>query len=292
MRFWLFGSYRNGGPRRIHSPRRHQVLTVAGRHDVAYESQPAALPARRVLRRTRSRRPGIFGLSAPRGPAGRFSSTSSLRLWVLDWVPSGRRSSSIRATEDWHHGRGRCERICEHEPVFLICPFVARTQVWRNESYESPPMMPSMGGTSLIGLGRPATPASLNLSALTGLARRGRDRTARPGLTLHSPVPTGAGADGFRAAIRRGLAIKGTTDPVARANWEAGMMVVGDRESDFNNTAVNSEDRNAAAGNPSVGTLQFTRTTFEAYHEHRVASHESWRNLTIDDGVMADPPDL
>ena len=123
--------------------------------------------------------------------------------------------------------------------------------------------MPGMGGMSPIGLGGAGTPSIPNLSSGLGSARRGRDGAERPGLTLHSPVPTGPGADAFRAAIRRGLTMKGITDPAARANWEAGMMVVGDRESDFNNTAVNNSDSNAAAGNPSVGTLQFTRTTFE-----------------------------
>jgi hypothetical protein len=36
---------------------------------------------------------GIFGLSAWGSPAGRFSSTSSLHRWVLDWQPSSRRNS-------------------------------------------------------------------------------------------------------------------------------------------------------------------------------------------------------
>jgi hypothetical protein len=129
--------------------------------------------------------------------------------------------------------------------------------------------MPGMGAMSPMSLGggMGSIPNLSSLSSLLGDGRRGRDRAARPGLTLHPPVPTGSGADAFRAAIRRGLTIKGITDPLARANWEAGMMVVGDRESDFNNTAVNGEDRNAGEGNHSAGILQFTRTTFEAYHE-------------------------
>jgi len=53
------------------------------------------------------------------------------------------------------------------------------------------------------------------------------------------------------------------------------MMAVGDRESDFNNTAVNHNDSNAAAGDPSAGTLQFTRTTFEAYHEPGTSADRS-----------------
>jgi hypothetical protein len=110
----------------------------------------------------------------------------------------------------------------------------------------SPMMGGGMGGMSPMSLGGGGMPGIPNLSSLSSLlgdGRRGRDRSARPGLNLHPPVPTGPGADAFRAAIRRGLTIKGITDPVARANWEAGMMVVGDRESDFNNTAVNGEAR-------------------------------------------------
>jgi SLT domain-containing protein len=131
----------------------------------------------------------------------------------------------------------------------------------------SPMMGGGMGGMSPMSLGSGGMPNLSSLSSLLGGGRGGRDGWARPGLTLHPPVPTGPGADAFRAAIRRGLTIKGITDPVARANWEAGMMVVGDRESDFNNTAVNGGDSNATQGNHSAGTLQFTGTTFEAYHE-------------------------
>jgi hypothetical protein len=138
--------------------------------------------------------------------------------------------------------------------------------------------MPGMGGMSPMSLGAGGLRGIPNLSSLSSLlgdGHRGRDRAARPGLTLHPPVPTGPSADAFRAAIRRGLTIKGITDPVARANWEAGMMVVGDRESDFNNTAVNGEVRNAREGNHSAGTLQFTRTTFEAYHEPGTSADRS-----------------
>jgi hypothetical protein len=139
-------------------------------------------------------------------------------------------------------------------------------------------MSPMMGGMSPMSLGAGGLGGIPNLSSLSSLlgdGRRGRDRAPRPGLTLHPPVPTGPGADAFRAAIRRGLTIKGITDPVARANWEAGMMVVGDRESDFNNTAVNGEDRNAKEGNHSAGTLQFTQTTFAAYHEPGTSADRS-----------------
>ncbi|WP_412458486.1 transglycosylase SLT domain-containing protein [Mycolicibacterium fortuitum] len=122
--------------------------------------------------------------------------------------------------------------------------------------------MSSLGGSGLIP----------NLSAFT--------RTNRPGqksspLTLHAPMPSGPGAEAFRAAIRRALDIKGITDPRARANWEAGLMVVADRESDFNPRAANNQDSNARNGNRSEGSLQFTRHTFAAYHEPGTANDRS-----------------
>ncbi len=162
--------------------------------------------------------------------------------------------------------------------------------------------MPGVGGLSPMSLGDGrGLPAIPDIGSLLGDRRPGRDRAARPGLTLHPPVPAGPGAEAFRVAVRRGLTIKGITDPVARANWEAGLMVVGDRESDFNNTAVNRSDFNAAAGNPSAGTLQFTRTTFEAYHEpgtsadrgDNVAQVCAFVNYAMDRyGVSADGSDL
>ena len=44
-------------------------------------------------------------------------------------------------------------------------------------------------------------------------------------------------------------------------------MLVGDRESDFRNTAENHEDKNARTGQASAGTLQFVPGTFAQYHE-------------------------
>jgi hypothetical protein len=69
--------------------------------------------------------------------------------------------------------------------------------------------MPGMGGMSPLSLGGAATPAIPNLGSRLGSGRGGRDRTRRPGLTLHSPVPPGPGAEAFRAAIPR----KGVTAP-------------------------------------------------------------------------------
>lgn len=124
--------------------------------------------------------------------------------------------------------------------------------------------LPSLGGGGLLP----------NLSAFTR-PNQGRSPTSNSALTLHTPVPTGPGAEAFRAAVRRALDIKGITHPRARANWEAGMMVVADRESDFNNGAVNNSDSNARAGNHSAGSLQFTRSTFAAYHEPGTSNDRS-----------------
>jgi hypothetical protein len=72
--------------------------------------------------------------------------------------------------------------------------------------------MPGVGSMSRMSLGTGGLRGIPNLSSLSSLlgdGRRGHDRAPRPGLTLHPPVPTGPGADAFRAAIRRGLTIKG-----------------------------------------------------------------------------------
>ncbi|KWX20448.1 hypothetical protein AFM11_30150 [Mycolicibacterium wolinskyi] len=127
--------------------------------------------------------------------------------------------------------------------------------------------MPGLGGAGLIP----------NLSAFTRTAASTRNRTsarsaAPAGLNLRNSVPSGPGAEAFRAAVRQALDLKGITDPRARAYWENGMMVVADRESDFNNRAVNREDSNAQNGDPSVGTLQFIKSTFDAYHEPGTSS--------------------
>jgi hypothetical protein len=131
--------------------------------------------------------------------------------------------------------------------------------------------MPSFGGGG--GGGMSPGMAMPNLSALTNLGRTNHNRTAASaGLNLHPATYNQPGAEAFRAAVRRGLDIKGITDPVARANWEAGIMLVGDRESDFRNTVVNNGDSNARAGQTSAGTLQFTPGTFASYHEPGTAT--------------------
>ncbi len=128
----------------------------------------------------------------------------------------------------------------------------------------APAMMPGAGAGALV------LPALARLTALThrrpgtGLAPQVR----RAGLNLHNLVLARTpGAENVRAAIRAALDIKGITNPVARANWEAGMMTVADRESDFNPNAVNRGDDNARKGDPSEGVFQMTGATFGAYHE-------------------------
>lgn len=76
----------------------------------------------------------------------------------------------------------------------------------------------------------------------------------------------GEGAENVRAAIRAALDHKGIRDPGARARWEAGMMLVAQRESNFRDV-MNDWDSNARAGNPSGGPFQFIRTTYDAYRE-------------------------
>ncbi|WP_083167797.1 hypothetical protein [Mycobacterium aquaticum] len=135
--------------------------------------------------------------------------------------------------------------------------------------------MPSFGGGGggmpTGGGGGGGIPGLNALSSLSSLGRGGpggvRSASASRSLANSEPVPSGPGAEAFRAAIHRALDIKGITDPVARRYWEIGMMVVAKRESDFNNVAVNNWDSNAKAGDPTVGTLQFKGTTFDAYHE-------------------------
>jgi hypothetical protein len=132
--------------------------------------------------------------------------------------------------------------------------------------------MPMTGGGSgagmLSGVGSAASPASWALRTLTQPANpRNRANTGTERLAGSDMPPiSGEGATNVRRAIRAALDVKGVTNPVARARWEAGMMLVVDRESDFRNV-VNLGDFNARAGNPSGGPFQFTRTTFTAYHE-------------------------
>lgn len=82
------------------------------------------------------------------------------------------------------------------------------------------------------------------------------------------------GRDAYRSYIAQALDTMGITDPAARANWIRGLEVGAERESGFNNNAVNRWDSNArgaimADGAPaqaSRGGLQTIPSTFAAHH--------------------------
>lgn len=126
--------------------------------------------------------------------------------------------------------------------------------------------MPSMG----TGGGFPGMGAFSQLpGALRGLNSRNNPTNQLSEGVSASRFPSigsGTGAESVRAAIRAALDRKGIRDPVARARWEAGMMLVAQRESNFRDL-MNNWDSNAKAGNPSGGPFQFIRTTYNAYHE-------------------------
>jgi hypothetical protein len=124
--------------------------------------------------------------------------------------------------------------------------------------------MPSGLGGGGGGLGSGfSIPGLDNLSGLTRTHHHDPNpRADDEGPTLAADEPTGPGPERERAAIHRALDIKGIHDPVARARWEAGMMLVTKRESTYNNGAENESD-----GNPAVGSYQFKLATFRAYHE-------------------------
>nr|WP_198529225.1 transglycosylase [Mycolicibacterium obuense] len=128
--------------------------------------------------------------------------------------------------------------------------------------------MPSMGmGGGFPGMGR--------FSRLPGglTSRNNRDASDSRGSATSSPSSfTGQGAENVRAAIRAALDRKGIRDPAARARWEAGMMLVARRESNFRDV-INNWDSNARSGNPSGGPFQFIRTTYHAYQEPGTSSN-------------------
>ncbi|OBB78241.1 transglycosylase [Mycobacterium colombiense] len=97
------------------------------------------------------------------------------------------------------------------------------------------------------------------------LARRLRRLHYLRGRSMHGNQPSGRPA--VLAAIRKALDIKGIHDPAARARWERGMDLVARRESNYNASAVNDWDSNAARGTPSKGAWQFIAPTFAAYHQ-------------------------
>ncbi len=136
--------------------------------------------------------------------------------------------------------------------------------------------MPSMGGGGVGGF--PGMGAFSQLpGALRGLnSRSNGNATNQSGSGTTSPTSPsafyGVGAENVRAAIRAALDRKGIRNPAARARWEAGMMLVAQRESNFRDV-MNGWDSNAKAGNPSGGPFQFIRTTYNAYQEPGTSSN-------------------
>lgn len=131
-----------------------------------------------------------------------------------------------------------------------------------------------MGGLGAAGggVGSPLAIPGLD-TAMSGLTRNHHHTNPEPdrGLNL-AAEPAGPGADRVRAAIRKALDIEGVYDPVARARWEAGMMLVAKRESGYRSDAINHTDANAQRGDPSGGSFQFTGATFRQYHQPGTAS--------------------
>ena len=126
--------------------------------------------------------------------------------------------------------------------------------------------MPSMGMGGGSGGGMPGMGM---FSRLPGMLGGQNSRNAGSFSDSGAGFPSsfsGQGAENVRAAIRAALDHKGIRNPAARARWEAGMMLVSQRESGFRD-AVNNWDSNARAGNPSGGPFQFIRTTYNAYRE-------------------------
>lgn len=128
--------------------------------------------------------------------------------------------------------------------------------------------MPSMGSAGGVpGMGM--------FSRLPGMlaSQNARDTNASDDSNRAFPSSfTGQGAENVRTAIRAALDRKGIREPAARARWEAGMMLVSRRESNFRDV-MNGADSNARAGNPSGGPFQFIRTTYHAYQEPGTSSN-------------------
>lgn len=69
-----------------------------------------------------------------------------------------------------------------------------------------------------------------------------------------------------KAIIDAALAAAHVPPPGTLAQWEAGLNTLITRESNWNSSAVNGTDSNAAAGHPSKGLAQVIQPTFDAYH--------------------------
>ena len=144
-------------------------------------------------------------------------------------------------------------------------------------------MFGRMGGAGIgagampsMGMGGGGFPGMGMFSKLPGMLNGQNSRRTSPsGDSAVNNFPSsfnGQGAENVRLAIRAALDRKGIRNPAARARWEAGMMLVAQRESNFRDV-VNTYDSNARAGNPSGGPFQFIATTYRAYQEPGTSSN-------------------
>jgi SLT domain-containing protein len=87
-------------------------------------------------------------------------------------------------------------------------------------------------------------------------------------MLLGGTIPQGM----HKEIIDKALALTNTPPPGSIEEWERGLETLITRESNWNTSAINNWDSNAAAGNPSKGLAQTTGTTFDAY---KVAGHDN-----------------
>ncbi len=222
-------------------------------------------------------RPGLRGgaTQAGRGRAGLDTVITNTRNGVAALAPStatpaGRRELVMHLQGQLSRAK-ELLRVSKQRDIELSALIRNASGGYRGAVGAAAPM-----ATAPMGVG--GNPAAGGMSPLNGMSqlvrrRGGRGRGARrvqPGLTLAEAQ--GPGSERVRAAIRKALDLKGIRDPVARARWESGMMLVAKRESGFQRNAVNTLDINAAHGDPSRGSFQFIGSTFRAYHEPGTAA--------------------
>nr|VTP01777.1 Transglycosylase SLT domain protein [Mycobacterium riyadhense] len=215
--------------------------------------------------------PGLTGgaTEAARGRAGLDTVITNTRNGVAALAPSTATPAGRRELIAHLQGElGRAKdllRVSQQRNLALSVLIANAGRGYRGLPGAASPMAAPMGLAPNLAVGRIAGIGEPSLP----LRRTGAGRalTRRAQLGLHLSNAQGPGPDRVRAAIRMALDIKGIKDPVARARWESGMMLVAQRESGFRSDAVNTEDVNAQNGDPSKGTWQFIGSTFRAYHE-------------------------
>ena len=104
---------------------------------------------------------------------------------------------------------------------------------------------------------------------------RSRSLAGRRG-RADASLASGSGRAAVLAAIDKALDIKGIHDPAARERWKRGMDLVARRESNYNASAENDRDSNAAVGTPSKGVWQFIAPTFARYRPARREASTIW----------------